>query len=173
MGTPVLLMLNQNLDTATNSIGDTFAVVVAEDVIAEGTIVIPKGAAGTGEVTFLTNRGGYGKPGIIQIAVRHVELGDRRILLDGRFREEGQSKAGAAAATWFAVGIFSGFVKGKPGAIERGRALRARLGEDFEYVPGAPPPPVPAFPVPGETSEAPPAPAEPVQPQAPSLSKEN
>ncbi len=173
-GTPVIVFLDQDLDTAVNKIGDSFRIVVAEDVVAEGTIIIPKGAVGNGDITFLTSRGGFGKGGILQIAVRQLELGERRVLLDGRYREEGKNNEGATAATMFAVGIFAGFIKGKTGMIPRGRLLKARIAEAVDFVPGAPPPPVPE----PSSSAAQPTdlPAESSQPPQPEVSipsKEN
>jgi hypothetical protein len=79
------------------------------------------------------------------------------VLLDGRYREEGSNNNGAVVATWIAVGVFSGFIKGKTGTIPQGRELKARTGEDIGFVPGAPPPPVPAAatPAPASAPEAP------------------
>lgn len=134
--TPVKVMLNQDLSTQTSHVGDKFTVTVLEDVVENATIVIPKGATGEGEVTFVTARGGFGKPGILAISLRELTLGDRTVSLDGRYREEGKSKNGAVAATWFAVGVFSGFIRGRAGCIGRGRELNAKTGEAIDYVIG-------------------------------------
>jgi len=132
-GTPVIVMLDQEISTKASKVGDTFQVTVLHDVVDGPTIVIPKGTTGFGEVTFATNNGGFGKPGILSIALRYLELNGTKVPLDGRFREEGANKNGATAATWFAVGVFSGFIKGKPGVIPRGRELKARTGEDIAF----------------------------------------
>lgn len=142
-GTPLKVMLNSELNTKLNHTGDKFEVTVLDDVVQDSAIVIPKGAIGHGEIIFAANRGGFGKAGLIYIALRRLDLGDKTVLLDGRFREEGKDNNGATAATYFAVGVFAGFIKGKPGTIPKGRELQARTGEPIEYVPGAPPPPVP------------------------------
>lgn len=144
----------------TAMLGDRFPVVVLHDVVDRDTIVIPQGATGYGEVTFTTNKGGFGKPGIIGIALRHLQLGDRQVALSGRYREEGQNKNGATAATYFAVGVFAGFIKGKPGVIPRGRELKARTGEAIVFTPGVPaiapvPVSVPAIAEPAAAPETP------------------
>ncbi len=138
-GTPVIVMLDQEISTKTSKAGDKFQVTVLHDVVEGATIVIPKGTTGIGEVTFATNNGGFGKPGILSISLRQLELNGAKVLLDGRYREEGANKNGATAATWFAVGVFSGFIKGKPGVIPKGRELKARTGEDIAFVAGAQP----------------------------------
>jgi hypothetical protein len=138
-GTPVIVMTNEDLSTKVSRVGDRFGVTVLHDVTDGATVVIPKGTIGTGEVTFATNNGGFGKPGILGIALRYLELNGAKVLLDGRYREEGANKNGATAATWFAVGVFSGFIRGKPGVIPRGRELKAHTGEDIAYSPTAEP----------------------------------
>lgn len=160
-GTPVVVTLDQQLSSATSKVGDKFQVTVSNDVVDGATVVIPRGAIGHGEVTFTTRRGGFGKAGIIGIALRDLQLGDRKVALDGRYREEGKNRNGATVATWFAVGVFSGFIKGDQGAIPKGRELKARTGEAIAYTPGSLPPsvpvngPEPAFPAgdpPSDTS---------------------
>ncbi|WP_144037842.1 hypothetical protein [Sphingopyxis sp. KK2] len=132
-GTPVIVMLNDEISTMSSHVGDRFGVTVLYDVVDYDHVVIPAGTTGYGEVTFSTNKGGFGKPGIVGISLRQLDLGGRPVALDGRYREEGQSKNGATVATWFAVGVFSGFIKGKPGVIPKGRELKARTGEAIAY----------------------------------------
>jgi hypothetical protein len=133
-GTPVVVSLDTELSTQTSLLGDSFAVTVVHDVLQDGVIVIPKGTRGRGEITFVTKKGAFGKPGIIGIALRDLDLNGRQVLLDGRFREEGGNNNGAAAATMFAVGVFAAVVKGKMAVIPAGRELKARTGEDISIV---------------------------------------
>lgn len=137
-GAPLLLMLNTELSTKANKIGDPFEVTLLSDVVDGPNLVIPKGALGRGEVTFRAGTGGFGRAGMLMITLRTLDLGDRTIALDGRYREEGNNNNGATVATWVAVGVFSGFIKGKTGVIPKGRELKARTGEDIAYVPGVP-----------------------------------
>lgn len=139
-GTVVFVTLDADLSTMTAKLGDRFPVVVFDDVIDQDTIVIPKGAPGYGEVTFTTNKGAFGKPGIIGITLRQIQIDDRQFALSGRYREEGANNNGATAATMFAVGIFSAVIKGKPGIIQRGRKLKAHTGEPIAFIVGIPAP---------------------------------
>ena len=143
-GTPVIVMLDQALTTTTSKVGDIFEVTVLHEVVDGTTVVIPQGAIGHGEVTFVTKRGGFGKAGIIGLTLHDLQLGERKVALDGHYREEGKNRNGATAATFFAVGIFSGFIRGNETGIPKGRELKARTGEAIAYIPGASPPPVPA-----------------------------
>lgn len=160
-GTPVTVMTNEEISTNPCKVGASFGVTVVRDVTSLGVVVIPAGAIGSGEITFCTNKGGFGKPGILGIALRQLDLNGKKIALDGRYREEGRNNNGATAATWFAVGVFSGFIKGRAGVIPKGRELRARTGEDIAFNAGAVSPPT-VIPVPLPPNQiATPAPAVP------------
>lgn len=145
-GTALTVSLDAELSTATNKVGDRFPVTVVADVVEQGIVVIPKGTAGYGEVTFATRKGGFGKQGILGISLRYLDLNGRQVMLDGRYREEGRGNDGAAAATMFAVGIFAIVVKGKTATIPKGRELKAHTGEDIPF-PAAPLPAAAATPV--------------------------
>jgi hypothetical protein len=132
-GTTVIVTLNDDLSTISNQLGDGFAVTVLQDVIQDGIVVIPKGTSGSGEVTFLTKKGSFGKPGILGIALRDLNLNGKKILLDGRYREEGGNNNAAAAATMFTVGIGAILVRGKSSTIPQGRELKARTGEEIDF----------------------------------------
>ncbi len=140
-GTSILVSLTSELSSRSSNQGDWFQVVVHEDLVHQGVIVVPKGTIGHGEVTFASRKGGFGKSGIIGISLRYLDLNGQKFALDGRYREVGKSGDGAAAATMFAVGVFAGFVTGKSSAIPQGRVLKARTGEDILHVPVAVPPP--------------------------------
>lgn len=150
-GTPVTVVLDQDLSTNESKVGDTFQVSVAQNVFDGEEIAIPQGTFGVGEVTFVTDNGGFGKPGIIAISLRYLEIDGKRFALDGRYREEGKNKNDETAATFFAVGIFAGFIKGKAGGIPMGRELKARTGEEIAYIRRAA---APAQPFPRETIPA-------------------
>jgi hypothetical protein len=145
-GTPVFVSLDAELSTQSSKLGDGFFVTVVNDVTQDGVVMIPKGAKGRGEVTFVTKKGSFGKPGIIGIALRDLDLNGRTVLLDGRFREEGGNNNAATAATWFAVGIGSVLIKGKSSVIPAGRELKGRTGEDISVMPAAPEPSVQSAP---------------------------
>lgn len=133
-GTPVSVMLEQDLSSATNKIGDTFKVSLVRDVVAGGRIVIPQGTAGQGEVTFAGGKGGFGRAGLLMVALRSLDFADgRTVALEGRARQEGKDRSGAMVATWVAVGIFAGVIKGKGGTMNRGRQIDGRTSEPATF----------------------------------------
>jgi hypothetical protein len=133
-GTPVMVVLNDNLTTKTSHVGDRFEVTVVDDVGDQGIVVIPKGTIGYGEVTFSTDKGGFGKGGILSISLRYLDLNGKQVILDGRYRQEGKSNSTGAAVTLFAIGIIAAAVKGEGAVIPKGRELKARTGEDIALV---------------------------------------
>lgn len=124
-----LLSVNEELSSRTVKVGTPFTATLLESVTEPGGLVIPRGAIAHGEVTFSSGRGGFGRGGIVAIALRYLEVDGHKIALHGRYREVGKEPEAAVVATTFAVGVFSGFIKGRSSTIPRGRVLRARLGE--------------------------------------------
>lgn len=159
MGTPIVVTMEDTLTSKDSKVGDRFRVTVAADVIDRGIVVIPKGTTGFGEVTFSTDKGGFGRAGILGIALRTLELNGKTYDLDGRYREEGKDNGAATGAVMFAAGILGGVVKGKNSTIPKGRELKAHTGEDITYSPPAPAAEASAIPAP--SNEAPVAPARP------------
>lgn len=165
-GTPVTVATETDISSAANHVGDEFKVTVVDDVTASGVVVIPKGTSGYGEVTFLSRDRSFGAAGMLGITLRSLDLNGKSILLDGHYRQEGKGANGAAVATYFAVGVFAGFVKGKNSLIPKGRALKARTGQDIPYSTDAPsalaaPPTASATPAASAVASAPAAGAQP------------
>jgi hypothetical protein len=127
-----------DLSSTVNKVGDSFKVVVAYDVVDRGIVVVPKGTTGVGEVTFSSKKGGFGRAGLLGIALRTLDLNGKQIELDGRYREEGKDNGGAAGAVVFAVGIVGIAVTGKNSVIPKGRELKAHTGEDIAYSAASP-----------------------------------
>lgn len=128
-GTPISVAVDQNLSSATNHVGDEFRVIVVDNVLVGNSVVVSKGAVGHGRVTFVSKRGGFGKAGMLGLALRDIAIDRNNYLLDGHYQEEGRQRNGTAGAVMFAVGILSIAVHGDEAIVERGRVLRGRTGQ--------------------------------------------
>ena len=126
--------------------GDNFDLTVTHNVMLGNYVIIPKGSRGVGRISWLTNKGAFGKSGKMEIDLEYVEVGGRRIPLSGHYRQEGEGNTVATVGTVIAVGVFAGFVTGKSGTIPAGRELVAHTKEDLP-VAFAGPMPVQAAPV--------------------------
>jgi hypothetical protein len=146
--TDVLLRMDQELNSKTAKVGDRFNMTVVNDVLSNGLVVIPAGTRGVGEVTYHTNKGSFGKSGKMEIEIKHLELGGRRIPITGKYRQEGEGGTTETVVTAVLVGVFSAFVTGKSAVIPQGRELLARTDEPIAYDPALAPKPaaVPAAP---------------------------
>lgn len=89
---------------------------------------------GVGEVTWKTGKGAFGKSGKMEIELRYVEVGGKRIPIEGKYRQEGEGNTVATIGTALLAGVFAGFVTGKSAKIPRGRELAARTREQIPVV---------------------------------------
>jgi hypothetical protein len=131
--TEVLLSMNETITTKGNNLkeGSSFALTVVHDVMLGDYVVIPAGSRAMGEVTWLTSKGAFGKSGKMDIALRYVEVNNRRIPLTGTYRQEGEGNTVATVGGVIAAGVFAAFITGKSGVIPQGRELMARTKNDL------------------------------------------
>lgn len=116
-GTEVPMKTLTEVSSKHNRQGDRFELVVSEDVLVQGHVVIPRGARGVGEVTKLVPKGAFGKSGKLETRLLYVAVGNSRIRLDGRAADRGKSGTGATVVTAVAAGVFSAFVTGTSAVI--------------------------------------------------------
>jgi hypothetical protein len=108
--------------------------------VHDGTVLVPAGVMGVGEVVHAKKAGGSGAPGELILAARSLDLNGRRIMLRSlKLAGVGESRIKdvntlntAAAATIPAVSLIGYFVKGGETAVPRGTIAGAKLAADFE-----------------------------------------
>lgn len=132
--TEVLLKMSQEVTTKgrTWEEGDTFKLSVVDDVMLGDYVVIPEGSPAYGKITWLTSKGAFGKSGKMDVELEYVEVGGRKIKLDGTYRQEGEGNTLATVGGVIAAGIFAGFITGRSGRIPEGRELMATTEEPIE-----------------------------------------
>lgn len=132
--TEVVLRVNDVVTTAGKRYreGDTFGLSVARDVMHEGYVAIPRGSRAVGKITWLTNRGSFGKSGKMEIALQYVDVNGRRLPLEGTFREEGDGRTLETLVGVVAVGLVgASFITGKSATIPSGHELIGRTAEEL------------------------------------------
>jgi hypothetical protein len=141
--TELVVRLNNELSTKQNKEGDAFVLSVAQDVMKDGYIVIPRGSKAVGEVTWMTGKGAFGKSGKMDIEVRYAEVSGQRIPLVGKFRQEGEGNTVATVGALAVVWVAAPFITGRTGRIPAGRELTVFTRDDLVVaLPDAPPTPV-------------------------------
>lgn len=145
MGTEVPMKTLRELSSKRSRQGDRFDLVVSEDVVLDGHVVIPLGSRGIGEVTRLEPKGAFGKSGKLETRLLYVSVGNSRIRLDGSAADRGKSGTGATVATAVFVGIASAFVTGTSAVIPEGSTMIGYVDRDIPILlqRTATPPPAP------------------------------
>jgi hypothetical protein len=132
--TPVYLTVNETLNTKSRRTkkGSTFALSVEQPVRLGRYVVIPRGAKALGTVVYRTGKGAFGKSGKMEVSLDHIEVGDTRIPIEGRHREEGDGNSTATIATFVFVSMLgSGLITGHSAEIPAGQRLTAWTKEDM------------------------------------------
>ncbi|KLE32468.1 hypothetical protein [Aurantiacibacter luteus] len=132
--TEVRMRLNQEVTTRgdTWNEGDTFRLTVSNDVMLGDYVVIPEGSPAMGRITWMTNRGMFGKSGKMDIELEYVEVNGRQIPVNGTFRQEGEGATLATVGGVLVAGIFAGFITGRSAVIPEDRELVATTENNLE-----------------------------------------
>jgi len=177
-GTEVRMLTRTPLSSKTNHSGDRFELEVTDDVVANGMVMIPRGARATGEISRVRKKGMWGRSGILETRLVSVQVGDREIRLRGAAGDRGRSgtaaAVGAVLLSPLIVAPFVGFfITGTSATVP---AMTLSVGVTEEDVPlelavgpasaGQPASPVGAVPTDGLADPAN-APADPVPEAAP------
>ncbi|RMB54026.1 hypothetical protein C8J44_1640 [Sphingomonas sp. PP-CE-3A-406] len=127
--TEMMLRLDEEIGSDRARVGQPVAVSVARDVIVDGLVVIPRGTAGTGAVTYRTGKGAFGKSGKVDIELRSVDVGGRMVPVVGRYHAAGDGRTGETIGTILIGGVVAGaFVTGHHAIFEEGREFTAFTG---------------------------------------------
>jgi hypothetical protein len=153
-GTPIALRMVEHLTTKGKDLkeGYRFHLEVAEAVTLNGVTVIPAGSPAIGEVTFVKNKGMWGKSGKINGRILYLQANGRQVRLSGQIEDKG--KAGTAGVVGAAVllPVAGFFVTGTSAEIPVGTDVKGFLDEDLTVafapaeetvvMPAAPPAPI-------------------------------
>lgn len=123
--TELLLSLNSELNSKNAKVGDRFPLTVVSDGMLANFVVIPRGTRGTGEVTYRTGKGAFGKSAKMEIELRSIEMNGLSIPISGSYRQEGAGNTGATVGAAVAAGPLAAFVTGRSAIFTQGRELRA------------------------------------------------
>ena len=148
--TEVTVTPNSDVSSKKMKEGNRFSISTVYDVMLDGFIVIPRGTRGEGEVTWRTGKGAFGKSAKMDIELRWLDIGGRRLNIEGKHRQEGEGNTAATLGTIAAVGPFAAFVTGKSALIPRGAQLIAHTIEPLPLIRAA------AMPAPVRAAIAPP-----------------
>ncbi len=144
-GTLIPVILMEDIGSKKSDEGDLFQYSVAEDITYAGTVVVPKGTIGNGEVLKAKKASILLKKGKLEIDFRYIEAvdGTPLRLIIGELSEEQNSRIGLAVGAGIAgliilsnpVGIVAGaLIPGKNITIEEGTRLYLEVAGDTKIV---------------------------------------
>lgn len=121
----VSLELAHHVTSAYNAQGSPVFFRVAEDVLAEGQVVLRTGQVVKGTVGATKKGRSFGRSGSIDLSVRSLEAIDGSLVpLDGELEWKGRTRTGATIGGVVALGVLGGFlVKGPVGCPRKERRV--------------------------------------------------
>lgn len=129
-GTPLVLELLDPISSANSKRGDRFRLRLAEPVLFDGTLALPAGTEGVGEVVHAERSRGGGKPGELLLAARYLSYQGQSIKLRGlKLGGSGRDTSHVALAVATGAGPFAHFIRGKEIEIPAQTQASAKLGE--------------------------------------------
>ena len=150
-GTPVKLRLAENLTSASAKTGDQVPFEVTEDVLVDGTVVLPKGAAALATVTDANPKKRMGRGGKLDVNIDSARLADgEKVQLRASQDNQGGGHVGAmtgamvgTAIVFFPAAPLFLFMHGKDVTIPKGTEITAFVQGDMKlemakFVPVAP-----------------------------------
>src|SRR5271163_347827 len=137
-GTPIKLVLCQNVSSADATVGQTVSFEVVEDVLVDGIIVVPKGSTAWATVTAAEHKKTLGRAGKLDMNIDKVRLADgSKTLLAATKSAKGGGHTGAMTGAIVATSLilwpaapFFLFIHGKDITIPKGTALTAFVQGD-------------------------------------------
>lgn len=126
--TPVELIATREVSTATAKPGTPIKLQVRTAVQIGGRVVIPAGTLAWGEVVTASDAGGLGKAGKMTARLKHIQLGDITIPIDGDISSKGRK--GSVAGAVLTGGLMGLFHRGNNAKIKAGEIVSSFVAED-------------------------------------------
>jgi hypothetical protein len=137
-GTPIKLVLGENLSSADAQVGQEVSFEVVEDVLVQGIVVIPKGSTAWATITAAEHKRRLGRAGKLDLNLDKVRLSDgEKALIKATKDAQGGGHTGAMVGAMAATAIFTLggsalflLMHGKDITIPKGTAVTAFVQGD-------------------------------------------
>lgn len=127
--TAIPLVFAAGVNSRTARIGDMVALALAQDILSDGVVLLPKGTPSTATITWIDKPKVMGVPAEIFFKADSIQAQGSTIMLRGSAAKQGKDQEKKAAALTVAVpaGLF---VHGKDAEIEQGARFTAYVDAD-------------------------------------------
>lgn len=130
-GTLVDFEIVDHVNSKLSKIGDHFAIRLAEPLRIDGSVIVPAGTSGEGEVIHAARARAGGKAGELILTARYLEYAGQRIdLRSFRFGKSGDSNVTEGAVVAFVGGPLAYLVVGGEVDVPAGTRGNAKLKND-------------------------------------------
>jgi len=143
--TPVLLTLDEAMESDKAQIGQYFRISLREPLRLADGVVIPAGTAGNGQVVHAAKSRAMGKAGELVLAARFLDYQGRRIPLRSLRYGNGQGKDNADTAVIVGIavsGLITPFITGGEVRIPAGTEVWAKVAADVDFAAASVSPPI-------------------------------
>ena len=127
--TPVELIATREVSTADAKPGTPIKLQVRRAVLIGDRAVIPAGTPAWGEVVTATDAGGLGKSCKMTARLKHIQLGEVTIPIDGEISSKGRT--GSVAGAVLTGGLVGLFHRGNNAKIKAGEIVSSFVTEDI------------------------------------------
>lgn len=127
-GTVIVVTIDQSISSETNNVGDHFDASVAEPVVVNDEVVIPKGAKGSGKVTQAQSAGKFQGNAVLGVALDSITVKGRTYQLKTEVVEEAGKGRGKRTAVGAGGGAVAGAIIGAIAGGGKGAAIGAAAG---------------------------------------------
>lgn len=127
-GTVITVTIDQTISSKTNNVGDSFDASVAEPVVVDDQVVIPKGAKASGKVTQAQSAGKFQGNAVLGVALDSITVRGRTYQLKTEAVEEAGTGRGKRTAVGAGGGAVAGAIIGAIAGGGKGAAIGAAAG---------------------------------------------
>jgi hypothetical protein len=132
---PVRLLRELTTKGKALTVGDRFDLETVDPIRLGDTTVFPAGTRVVGEITFVKNKGMWGKSGKFQARLLFIRFGNRDFRVTGAFDDRGKGGGWGAGLTSAFVFLPAGFfMTGTSASVPAGAIITAELDEDIPVV---------------------------------------
>lgn len=130
-GTPIRLRTLSQLHSQENRTGDRFDLEVAEDVMLNGVVVIPRGSPASGEITRVKRKGMWGRSGRLETRLLSVRAHGMTIPISGTVAERGDTGTAGVIASIAVLPVAGFFVTGTSAIMPVGTGFNGLTTSDI------------------------------------------
>lgn len=131
-GTEFTIRFNDDLSSASSTIGDRFTITSDEPVQLANGQTLPAGLVGAGEVTAVKKKGMMGQAGDLNVRLDYLKIGALRVHLRGSQGGAGNGAVGATVALTVLFGPLGLLKHGHDAVIHRGQHIKAYVDQDID-----------------------------------------